>query len=153
LALHEVNDVADIIYSAVDKDANILFGSVVEEALGDEIMVTVIATGFKTDALSASPTKSNEFGLFEEPKPETPVVNTEDAAFKPVQASALSESNDYLNRSPDSPYASNQQASRQPYRSYDPPQPTYAQKVQHDASSQDDVDNDIPPFLKPFVTS
>ncbi len=153
LALHEVNDVADIIYSAVDKDANILFGSVVEEALGDEIMVTVIATGFKTDALSESPTNSNEFGLFEEPKPEIPVVNTEDAAFKPVQASALSESNDYLNRSPDSPYASNQQASRQPYRSYDPPQPTYAQKVQHDASSQDDVENDIPPFLKPFVSS
>ena len=42
LTLHEVNDVADIIYSAVDPEANILFGSVIEESLGDEIMVTVI---------------------------------------------------------------------------------------------------------------
>ncbi|MEC8678422.1 MAG: cell division protein FtsZ [Candidatus Margulisiibacteriota bacterium] len=49
LTLHEVNDVADIIYSAVDPDANILFGSVIDENLGDEIMVTVIATGFNID--------------------------------------------------------------------------------------------------------
>ena len=46
LTLHEVNDVADIIYSAVDPDANILFGSVIDDELNDEIMVTVIATGF-----------------------------------------------------------------------------------------------------------
>ena len=51
LTLHEVNDVADIIYSAVDPDANILFGSVIDESLGDEIMVTVIATGFNNDVL------------------------------------------------------------------------------------------------------
>ena len=49
LTLHEVNDVADIIYSAVDPEANILFGSVIDEALKDEIMVTVIATGFNPD--------------------------------------------------------------------------------------------------------
>ena len=39
LTLHEVNDVADIIYSAVDPEANILFGSVIEESLGDEIIL------------------------------------------------------------------------------------------------------------------
>ena len=59
LTLHEVNDVADIIYSAVDSDANILFGSVIDEGLTDEIMVTVIATGFHPlpttfDAISIS---------------------------------------------------------------------------------------------------
>ena len=47
LTLHEVNDAADIIYGAVDPDANILFGSVIDEGMQDEIMVTVIATGFK----------------------------------------------------------------------------------------------------------
>ena len=47
LTLHEVNEAADIIYGAVDPDANILFGSVIDESLKDEILVTVIATGFK----------------------------------------------------------------------------------------------------------
>lgn len=51
LTLHEVNDVADIIYSAVDPEANILFGSVIDESLGDEIKVTVIATGFNRDEI------------------------------------------------------------------------------------------------------
>ncbi len=47
LTLHEVHDAADVIYGAVDPEANILFGSVIDENLKDEIMVTVIATGFK----------------------------------------------------------------------------------------------------------
>ncbi len=46
LTLHEVHDAADVIYSAVDPEANILFGSVIDEKLGDEIMITVISTGF-----------------------------------------------------------------------------------------------------------
>jgi cell division protein FtsZ len=46
LTLHEVNDAADVIYSAVDPDANIIFGSVVDEKLKDELVITVIATGF-----------------------------------------------------------------------------------------------------------
>lgn len=46
LSLHEVHDAADVIYGAVDPDANILFGSVIDEKLGDEIVITVIATGF-----------------------------------------------------------------------------------------------------------
>jgi hypothetical protein len=48
LSLHEVHDAADVIYSAVDPDANILFGSVIDEKLQDEIVITVIATGFNS---------------------------------------------------------------------------------------------------------
>ncbi len=48
LSLHEVHDAADVIYSAVDPDANILFGSVIDEKLKDEIVITVIATGFNS---------------------------------------------------------------------------------------------------------
>jgi cell division protein FtsZ len=47
MSLHEVHDAADVIYNAVDPEANILFGSVVDENLGNEIVITVIATGFK----------------------------------------------------------------------------------------------------------
>ncbi len=46
MSLHEVHSAADVIYSAVDPEANILFGSVIDERLGDDITVTVIATGF-----------------------------------------------------------------------------------------------------------
>src|SRR5512133_1178695 len=46
LGLFEVNEAAEIIGSASDSDANIIFGAVIDEALGDEIRVTVLATGF-----------------------------------------------------------------------------------------------------------
>lgn len=47
LSLHEVNEAAAIITKAVDPDANIIFGAVIDESLGEEIRVTVIATGFE----------------------------------------------------------------------------------------------------------
>jgi cell division protein FtsZ len=46
MTLHEVNEAADVVYQAVDKDANIIFGSVIDERLSGEIQITVIATGF-----------------------------------------------------------------------------------------------------------
>ncbi len=48
LALHEVAEAARIISEAVDPEANIISGMVVDEELGDEMKVTVIATGFDT---------------------------------------------------------------------------------------------------------
>ncbi|MGE5576384.1 MAG: cell division protein FtsZ [Syntrophothermus sp.] len=47
LGLFEVNEAAEIIASAADPEANIIFGAVIDEALHDEIRVTVIATGFE----------------------------------------------------------------------------------------------------------
>ena len=46
MGLFEVNEAAEIIGSAADQDANIIFGAVIDEALGDQVRVTVIATGF-----------------------------------------------------------------------------------------------------------
>jgi cell division protein FtsZ len=46
LGLFEVNEAAEIIASAADANANIIFGAVIDEALADEVRVTVIATGF-----------------------------------------------------------------------------------------------------------
>lgn len=46
LALHEVSEAASIIYEQAHEDANIILGSVIDESLGEEISVTVIATGF-----------------------------------------------------------------------------------------------------------
>lgn len=46
LGIQEINDAADLIASNVDPEANIIFGTVVDESLGDQVRVTVIATGF-----------------------------------------------------------------------------------------------------------
>jgi cell division protein FtsZ len=46
LGLFEVNESAEIIQNAADPNANIIFGSVIDESMGDEVRVTVIGTGF-----------------------------------------------------------------------------------------------------------
>lgn len=47
MTLHEVNEAAEIVYDCVDKDANIIFGSVIDERIQSELQITVIATGFQ----------------------------------------------------------------------------------------------------------
>ncbi|MER3409046.1 MAG: cell division protein FtsZ [Thermoleophilia bacterium] len=46
IGLFEVNEAAEVVTSASDADANIIFGAVIDDALEDEVRVTVIATGF-----------------------------------------------------------------------------------------------------------
>jgi cell division protein FtsZ len=46
LGIQEINDAADLVAKNVDPEANIIFGTVVDESLGDQVRVTVIATGF-----------------------------------------------------------------------------------------------------------
>ncbi len=46
LCLHEVNEAASMIQEEADDDANIIFGAVIDDAIVDEIRITVIATGF-----------------------------------------------------------------------------------------------------------
>lgn len=56
LSLYEVQEAADIVASASDPEVNMIFGSVINESLKDEIVVTVIATGFD-DSVSVQPPK------------------------------------------------------------------------------------------------
>jgi len=70
LTLHEVNQAADTITKVAHPDANIIFGAVVDDALGEEIRVTVVAAGF--DKVSPSSAATNQFEsrlsrLLEEP--------------------------------------------------------------------------------------
>jgi len=53
MSLHEVNTAASLIAEHSDADANIIFGSVIDETLGDEMRVTVIAAGFDRDRRSS----------------------------------------------------------------------------------------------------
>jgi cell division protein FtsZ len=70
LTLHEVNQAADAITRVAHPDANIIFGAVVDDALGEEIRVTVVAAGF--DKVAPNAQTSNQFEsrlsrLLEEP--------------------------------------------------------------------------------------
>ena len=46
MTLNEVNEAASLVQEQADEDANIIFGAVIDDRLGDDISVTVIATGF-----------------------------------------------------------------------------------------------------------
>ncbi|WOV85203.1 cell division protein FtsZ [Sporosarcina jeotgali] len=94
LSLFEVQEAADIVASASDEDVNMIFGSVINDDLKDEIIVTVIATGFtdeqitqvrgnrnagyggvrqrETQAPQSNPTPSNQI-RHEEPQHQQPV--------------------------------------------------------------------------------
>jgi cell division protein FtsZ len=58
LGLFEINEAAQLVADAAHQDANIIFGAVIDDALGDEVRVTVIAAGF--DAGSPSPIRRHE---------------------------------------------------------------------------------------------
>lgn len=49
MTLHEVGEAAGLIQEAAHEDANIIFGSVIDERMHDELKITVIATGFSTE--------------------------------------------------------------------------------------------------------
>ncbi|WP_432409468.1 cell division protein FtsZ [Wukongibacter sp. M2B1] len=66
LGLFEVNEAAEIVSQAADPDANIIFGAVIDEALKDELRITVIATGFENN----KSTQTNEVKIKKQEEPE-----------------------------------------------------------------------------------
>lgn len=53
LTIHEGTEAAELVQSTADTEANVIFGTVFDEEMSDEIKVTVIATGFRRDGLAA----------------------------------------------------------------------------------------------------
>jgi len=69
LGLYEISDAAKLVEEAVHPDANIIFGAVIDDSLGDEVRVTVIAAGFdpatQTPATTAWPTAAESEAVAE----------------------------------------------------------------------------------------
>ncbi|RIW36327.1 cell division protein FtsZ [Bacillus salacetis] len=63
LSLYEVQEAADIVASASDQEVNMIFGSVINEELKDDIVVTVIATGFNEEAVQPKQTRPSFGGM------------------------------------------------------------------------------------------
>ena len=55
LGLFEINEAASLVQDSAHPDANIIFGTVIDDSLGDEVRVTVIAAGFEAGATGRKP--------------------------------------------------------------------------------------------------
>jgi cell division protein FtsZ len=75
LSLYEVQEAADIVASASDQEVNMIFGSVINENLKDEIIVTVIATGFNEEVIIPKQTRTGSG--FGQPKSNINIVKRE----------------------------------------------------------------------------
>ncbi|GED30631.1 cell division protein FtsZ [Brevibacillus centrosporus] len=81
LSLYEVNEAADIVSSAADPDVNMIFGAVINEDLKNELVVTVIATGFEHSQRPEIPRRPQQQVNPASNRP-TPVSNTNTARPK-----------------------------------------------------------------------
>lgn len=86
LGIQEISDAADVVANAVDPEANIIFGTVVDESLGDQVRITVIATGFsdsnvnRQDELFAAQLSQSKAAASAEPQRTAPATSPAQAA-------------------------------------------------------------------------
>lgn len=86
LGIQEISDAADVVANAVDPEANIIFGTVVDESLGDQARITVIATGFsdsnvnRQDELFAAQQSQSKAAASAEPQRTAPATSPAQAA-------------------------------------------------------------------------
>lgn len=81
LGLHEIDDAARLVQEAVHPEANIIFGATIEDTLGDEVRITVIAAGFDGGQPKYKRFENAVIGLAESEEVEAPAyLAAEDAA-------------------------------------------------------------------------
>ena len=90
LTLHEVQEAANVIYSAVSDEANIIFGAVLDDRLHGEVLITVIATGVDTQTQPTNRLRSQAAltGLTARTNGEAPKVNN-NAEFRKIASDIL----------------------------------------------------------------
>jgi cell division protein FtsZ len=76
LGLFEINEAAALVAEAVHPDANIIFGATIDDALGDEVRVTVIAAGFD----GGTPKRAHEGSALRRTTPQQTQAETRAAA-------------------------------------------------------------------------
>src|SRR2546421_9048306 len=79
IGLFEVNEAAGVVTGAADQNANVIFGAVIDDALRDEVRVTVIATGFGPERYRR---RRREERLAEEPAAVSSPSSTDEGGFE-----------------------------------------------------------------------
>jgi cell division protein FtsZ len=150
LGLFEVSAAANLIQSAAHEDANIIFGTVIDDALGDEVRVTVIAAGFEggqPPRRQPVPARANERPPTQQrqsPVPSVPSGQSEPAgqgAGAPA-GSGNGSAPSFTGAAPAGSQPATAPSGQQPWTSS--PQ----QQRSRPATPVDDDDLDIPDFLK-----
>jgi len=151
LGLFEINVAAALVSQAAHAEANIIFGATIDDALGDEVRVTVIAAGFD----GGMPKRRSDGNVLRQGQPAQTQEQTRAAAQQLAsQTPARSESTRPESAAPatttfapSTPEQSSQQQAQQAQQSARPAQqpaaPRPARQVQFD-----DDDLDVPDFLK-----
>ena len=98
LSLHEVHQAAEAITRVAHPDANIIFGAVVDDALGEEVRVTVIAAGFDKLATAPSSFESRLSRILDQTTPTQERPEEEEAEVAPL---LVSEEEDLFHRVPE----------------------------------------------------
>ena len=75
MSLHEIEEAASIIQQTADPEANIIVGQVINPDMGDDLVITVIATGFEREEETASPGVGAERGAARALKPMPPSLS------------------------------------------------------------------------------
>jgi cell division protein FtsZ len=88
MSLHEIEEAASIIQQTADAEANIIVGQVINPDMGEDLVVTVIATGFEREEDAPPVTIGTERAIARAPKPAQPVlagVGAAVAADRPIK--------------------------------------------------------------------
>ena len=90
MTMHEIDEAAKTITDAVDPEANIIFGAVLDESLEDDIKITVVATGFESKKLQQAEAEESA-RIAAEPEPElmmptAPILNRPPLIDEPPKA-------------------------------------------------------------------
>ncbi|MDQ2845556.1 MAG: cell division protein FtsZ [Actinomycetota bacterium] len=169
LGLFEINEAASLVQQAAHEEANIIFGTVIDDSLGDEVRVTVIAAGFDSTPSTLPPLDRGEQGNRGGALARGPMADSAAGQLRrePVNAGANGAANGQANGASTPPngrnvggsngYGNNGSAAagqqhddghgRPAGQPYVPPTPP-ATPPQRQTVSMEDDDVDVPPFMK-----
>lgn len=129
LTLFEVNEAAAIIKDSAHPECNLIFGAHVDDSMGDEVHITVIATGFETSRIQGTLEKSGALPVrqpqpIQRPqRPQQPQPRYEDVEVRPNTGSGTVSSNNSgapFQRSPQTPPPPKQEDTSRIYENVDP---------------------------------
>jgi cell division protein FtsZ len=89
LGLHEIHQAASLIYEQADEDANIILGSVIDESLGEEIVMTVVATGFSDQSKNNDGQSNTKVEVKPSVKQDTVAPEITEPKYQPYYAELL----------------------------------------------------------------
>ncbi len=163
MSMHEIDEAAKTVTSAVDPDANIIFGAVLDESLDDDIKITVVATGFEAKPRVIRQEQTQPQPAYQSPvvmpqAPRTPFINErpvaplevadadEEVATEPEPMTVRHRS--FLASIEPDPEEETATETAAPEREVEPDMPMVEKAESRPDKSLDEDDLDVPAFIR-----